>query len=89
MRHNLIVFLQSVSATGALVCGLCFARFWRASRDALFAFFAAAFVLLAVSWTLLAIVDPAGEQQPYIFSIRLIAFVLIIAGMVNKNRETT
>ena len=86
MIRNFFIFLQAVSATGAWVCGLVFVRFWRATRDALFAFFAAAFWLLALSWTLLAIVNPVGESRPYIYAIRLLAFLLIIAGMVNKNK---
>jgi len=89
MVENLITFLQAVSATGAWVCGLLFIRFWRATADALFAYFAAAFWLLALSWALLAIVNPTGESQPYVYGIRLVAFLLIIAGMIQKNRDST
>ena len=87
MEENLIAFLQAVSATGAWVCGLLFFRFWRSTRDALFAYFAAAFWLMALSWTVLAIVVPTGESRPYVYAIRLLAFLLIIAGMIQKNRQ--
>jgi hypothetical protein len=80
------VFLQAVSATGAWTAGLFFLRFWRESRDPLFAFFGAAFWLLSLSWVLLALTDPAEDARPYIYAIRLLAFVLIIAAMVIKNR---
>ena len=86
MRVSLIAFLQTVSATAALAAGLVFFRFWRESRDRLFAFFGAAFWVLAVSWALLALVNPSAETRPYVYAIRLVAFLLMIAGMVDKNR---
>lgn len=83
-----IIFLQTIAATGAWVAGLFFLRFWRDSRDALFAFFGAAFWLLALSWVLLALFSPTEETRPYIYGLRLIAFTLMIAGMVVKNRDS-
>ena len=86
--NDQIVFLQGVSATAALVSGLFFLRFWRDSRDALFMFFGAAFWLLALSWSLLAVFSPTEETRPYIYGMRLIAFALMIVGMIAKNRQT-
>jgi hypothetical protein len=86
MRANLVVFLQGVSAAGAWAAGLFFLRFWRESRDALFACFGAAFWLLALSWTLIALIDPIEEARPYAYGLRLVAFLLIIAAAVQKNR---
>lgn len=87
MRHDLIVFLQTVSATAALVAGLFFSRFWRESGDRLFAFFAAAFCLMSICWALLALFSPTDETRPYIYAVRLVAFLLIIVGMIDKNRS--
>lgn len=87
MMPALIPFLQAVSAALGWVSGLIFLRFWRQSRDLLFAFFGAGFLVMSLSWALLAIVSPTGEARPYIFSIRLLAFLLIIAGMIQKNRS--
>ena len=83
---NVVAFFQAVNATAAFIGCLFFFRFWRDSRDSLFAFFGAAFLLLSLSWTLLALINPSDETQPYIYAIRLVAFLLIILGMVNKNR---
>ena len=88
MNPDYIAFLQGISATGAWVGGLFFVRFWRESRDRLFAFFAAAFWLLALSWTLLGLFSPTEETRPYIYAIRLVAFLLLIGGIVDKNRGT-
>jgi len=87
MRLALIPFLQTVSATAALASGLFFLRFWRDSRDRIFAFFGAAFLMLALSWTLLALINPSDETRPYVYAIRLLAFLLMIIGMVDKNRS--
>lgn len=86
MRTAIIPFLQTVSATAAVAAGLFFFRFWRESRDRLFAFFGAAFWMLAVSWALLALINPSDETRPYVYAIRLVAFLLMIVGMVDKNR---
>jgi hypothetical protein len=83
---TLVAFLQAVNATAAFIAGLFFMRFWRDSRDSLFAFFGAGFWLLALAWALLAFVDPTDERRPDIYAIRLVAFGLLIVGMVNKNR---
>jgi hypothetical protein len=86
---DVLIFLQGVSATGAWVSGLFFFRFWYQSRDPLFGFFGAAFWLLAASWALLALSSPTEESRPYIYAVRLVAFVLMITAMVAKNRESS
>lgn len=79
--------LLAVAATGAFVAGLLFFRFCRESQDRLLAFFSAAFHLLALSWTLPGLVSPSEETRPSIDAIRLVAFVLIIIGIIDKNRK--
>jgi hypothetical protein len=88
MRLALIPFLQTVSATAALASGLFFLRFWRDSRDRLFAFFGVGFCALALQWALLALINPSDETRPYVYAIRLVAFLLMIIGMVDKNRSS-
>ncbi len=87
MTSRLVVVLQAVAATAALVIGLVFLRFWRRGADTLFALFAAAFGLLALSWFLLALFSPTEESRPYIYGIRLVAFLLIILAIMQKNRR--
>lgn len=79
--------LQAMAGTAALIAGVCFLRFWRDTRDRLFVFFALAFWLLAACWMLLAFISPTEETRPYVYAIRLAAFGLIIAAIVDKNRE--
>lgn len=86
MKPDLVVFFQGVSACGALIAGLLFLRFWRDSRDRLFGFFGAAFCLMSLSWALLGMFSPTEETRPYIYAIRMVAFLLLIVGIVDKNR---
>jgi hypothetical protein len=89
MRPDYVVFFQAVSATAAFVAALLFFRFWSESRERLFAFFSGAFHLLALSWLLLGLLSPTEETRPYIYAIRLLAFMLIITGIIDKNRSRT
>ena len=87
MISSVIIFLQAVSTTAAWACSLFFFRFWRESRDHLFAFFSAAFWLLGLSWLLLGLFSPTEETRPYIYAIRLVAFLFIIVAVIEKNRS--
>lgn len=62
-----------------------FLRFLRKTHDRLFAFFAAAFLLLGVER--IAILALASEVQAFVYLIRLFAFVLILLAIVDKNRR--
>jgi hypothetical protein len=58
-----------------------------ARRGVLFAMFALAFTLMGASWAALSIFNPAADASPYVYGLRLIAFLLIIAAVIVKNRE--
>jgi hypothetical protein len=87
MMREILIVLQAVSATCAWACGVFMFRYWRQSRDRLFAFFGLAFWLMCASWILLAVLNPVDDSRPYVYLIRLIAFLLIIAAIVDKNRS--
>ncbi len=74
----------------SLVAALFFLRFWRATRERLFAFFSLSFLGLAATWLGLAIIDhPADEaQQEYAYVVRLVAFVILLIGIIDKNRRS-
>ena len=87
MTVEQIGVIQAVSATASFSIALFFFRFWRRSRDPLFAYFGATFCLLATSSGLLAFFAPVGEARSYVYAIRLLAFMLMIVAMINKNRQ--
>lgn len=69
------------------VAGLFFLKFWRASRDRLFAMFGAAFFILGIQRLVLAVTRTAFEDQAVFYILRLLAFVIIIVAIVDKNRR--
>ena len=75
-------FLSGLLAMGYAIAALYFLRFWTESRDRLFAFFATGFVLLAIQRTVLTFAPPVE----IVYLIRLAAFLIIIAGILEKNR---
>jgi Family of unknown function (DUF5985) len=82
-------FLWDMLTMAHLVAALLLLRFWRISRDRLFLFLAGAFATLALNWIGLALIDPALDLQHYAFLMRLFAFMLLIVGIVDKNRRST
>jgi membrane-associated PAP2 superfamily phosphatase len=81
----LIPFLSGAVSAGFLVAGLFFLRFWRKSRDGLFAAFAIAFWLLGLNQALLAFSSVPVEERTWLFLLRLAAFLLILAAIWRKN----
>jgi len=71
----------------ALVAALFFLRFWKMTRERLFLFLSGAFALLGANWMSLAIVHWEPETRHHGFVLRLIAFVLILIGIIDKNRR--
>lgn len=83
----MIQFLSGATALGCAAIALFFVRYWRKSGDRLFAIFALAFGLLAGERLGLAFVSPALEGRNLVYLMRLCAFILIIIGIVDKNRS--
>ena len=70
------------------VAALFFLRFWSQSRDRLFASFSAAFWLLALQ-RLALVYDPFAEEgMVWPYAIRLLAFLLILWAIIDKNRKS-
>jgi type IV secretory pathway TrbD component len=83
----MIEFLNGVAAAGFLAVGLFFLRLWRETRDRFFALFGLAFWMMALNGIALLWAAPADEHRHYVYLIRLLAFLLIIAAIVDKNRS--
>lgn len=70
-----------------LVATLFFLRFWADTRDRLFMMFAVAFGILGVQRVLLALTTQTYEDTTYLYVVRLLAFLVILAAIVDKNRS--
>ena len=81
----LIPFLSGAIVTGFVVSGLFFLRFWKTTRDGLFAAFAAAFWLLGLTQALLTFSNVPVEERSWLYLLRLSAFVIILVAIWRKN----
>lgn len=72
-------------AAGFAAAGLFFLRFWRDTRDRLFAFFAFAFFVLAANRVAGGLL--AAPYANYVYWVRLAAFLLILLAILDKNRS--
>ena len=82
-------FLHGATVMASFACALFFLRFWRQSRDRLFACFGFAFVALGANWLALTVFQQADELRHYIYLLRLAAFLLIIYAIWDKNRKAS
>jgi hypothetical protein len=73
-------------AMATLVASLFFLRFWKDTHDRFFLFFAVAFFVEALNRIVLGLTAVPQEDEPFFYLVRLFAFGLIIAAIVDKNR---
>lgn len=81
-------FLVGVIASSSLLAGLFFLRFWQDTRDLLFLAFAAAFFIEGINRCVLLLLSHPSEGAVWVYLVRCFAFLIIIAGIVNKNRSS-
>jgi hypothetical protein len=81
----MITFLSGMTTMGYLIASLFFFRFWRRTSDSLFVYFGVAFCLLAITQALSALSGIPSDGQAWIYLLRLLAFALLIVGIVAKN----
>ena len=79
------VFLLGVLATMFVTASLFFLRFWIEARDSFFLAFAASFAIEGLSR--IAVLSEAHPNQagPWIYAVRLLASLLILAAILKKN----
>lgn len=80
--------MLGVIATTSITAAIFFLRFWKRTRDSLFLAFAIAFLIEGVNRIAVLEVDRPNEGSPWTYVVRLIAFLIILAGILNKNYGT-
>ena len=79
------LFLWGACAMGSATIALFFWKFYRRTADRLLAMFSLSFATLALHWIGLAVVQPVEDTRHYFYVLRLVAFLLIIVGIADKN----
>ena len=76
-------------AMASLTAGLFFLRFWRNTRDRFFLYFAVAFFIEGLDRVVVGLSANSQEQEPFFYLVRLIAFVLILVAIAEKNWKSS
>jgi hypothetical protein len=71
----------------ALVIAMFFVHYWRTTRDRLYLFFAASFAVQGFDRFVQGLSIDAADERVAVYLLRLIAYLLIIAAIVDKNRS--
>jgi hypothetical protein len=79
-------FLLGVIVIASLAASLFFLKFWKRTRDSLFLAFGAAFLIEGINRLGFLLVEKPNEGSPAIYIVRLLAFLLILAAIIRKNR---
>jgi uncharacterized membrane protein YeiB len=85
---HLTLFLSGAIFLGYVVISLVFARFWRKTGERLFVLFSIAFFLLGVERIILVCNRLDNNVIPTVYLTRVVAFALIVAAVVDKNRRS-
>ncbi|HTU33493.1 MAG TPA: DUF5985 family protein [Candidatus Acidoferrum sp.] len=78
-------FLLGVIAITSLMAGLFFLKFWRRTHDSLFLAFSIAFLMEGINRVATLNTVHPNEASPWIYTVRLIAFLIILGGVLHKN----
>lgn len=85
--YNLTLLVQGMLAMGFSVIGLFFLKYWCVSHDRLFGTFALAFFVFAAERITLAVIGVISPEAEHLFVLRLAGFILILVGIIDKNRS--
>jgi uncharacterized membrane protein HdeD (DUF308 family) len=78
-------FLLGVIAASSITAAVFFLKFWKRTHDSLFLAFGVAFLIEGVNRIAVLGVERPNEGSPWTYVVRLIAFLIILAGILHKN----
>jgi hypothetical protein len=87
MGSSIVLLVAGALSAGYAVAALFFGRFWKDTGDRLFGFFTLAFGLLAAQRIALALLVDQQDWSVALYGVRLVAFLLILYGIIDKNRR--
>ena len=85
---TIVAFIQGAVSMGCALVALFFLKFWKQTGDRLFRYFSAAFGILAADYLVLGLYSNATEWRVQVFSVRIAAFLVILLGILDKNRRS-
>jgi hypothetical protein len=79
--------IMGAIAMASSIVSLFFLRFWRDTGDRLFGLFSISFLLLGITRIGLALSPDSIEGSTHWYWVRLLALLIILAAIVDKNRR--
>ena len=87
LRATLLIAASGALTVTQAIIALFFYKFAVRSGDRLFTLFALAFGILAGQRLVLTVAREWGENEVWLYTLRLLAFVVIVYAIVDKNRR--
>jgi hypothetical protein len=88
---TMLPFIQGMTSALCFVAALFFIKFWVGSKERLLLLFGIAFGILGADWLVLGVLPSfsprATEHNALVYSVRLLAFLIILAAITDKNRR--
>jgi uncharacterized membrane protein HdeD (DUF308 family) len=85
MTLTIEAFLVGVISACSFLAGLYFLKFWNRTHDSLFLCFSIAFFIEGVNRVATLHVQHPNEGNPWTYVVRLVAFIIILGGILEKN----
>ncbi|MGQ0467854.1 MAG: DUF5985 family protein [Sporichthyaceae bacterium] len=77
--------LQGATMLAGLAVALFFLRYWRSTGERLFGVFALAFAIFGCSRIALFAIGSDSEARTWVYGLRALTFLMIIAAILDKN----
>ncbi|HET9453109.1 MAG TPA: DUF5985 family protein [Gemmatimonadaceae bacterium] len=87
LRATLLIAASGALTLAYAIIALFFFKFRSRTGDRLFALFALAFLILSGQRLVLTVAREWGESSVWLYSLRLLAFLVIAYAIVDKNRQ--
>ncbi|HEX2604320.1 MAG TPA: DUF5985 family protein [Oxalicibacterium sp.] len=81
--------LTGAIGMASLIAALFFLRFWKTTRDSFFLYFAISFLIQGINRFFLVQGADASDDTPIGYLFRLIAYMLIVIAVIEKNRSSS
>lgn len=86
LRATLLIAASGALTMAYAIIALFFYKFRSRSGDRLFTLFATAFLILASQRLVLTVAREWGEDSVWLYGLRLLAFMIIVYAIIDKNR---
>lgn len=81
------LMMLGATAMACFTVSLFFMRFWKTTGDRFFLYFAISFCIEGFDRIILGLTHQSNEQEPLSYSIQLLAFLVILFAIIDKNRK--